>query len=297
MKKIRLFRSLLCLLLIVAFCSGLTAFADDAEEETASPEDAGPQAVHVYLDGLLFCRGWNEEGVVYLSVEDLGSALGLRVECDWDEESGAVHIAAPGLELSASPTDEYLCANYRYFYLPDHFLRIGDRAYFPVEVMQRLFNVSISVSEDGLAAEISSRGMELLSGGIAWYSDRYDPDDLFWLAHIIHAEAGNQSMAGKIGVGNVVLNRVENERFPDNVHDVIFDQNITVQFQPTINGTVYYEPNELSTVAMYLCLEGYNTVGDSIFFVNPRIVDDEWFRGTKEYVITIGAHDFYKFRS
>ena len=42
------------------------------------------------------------------------------------------------------------------------------------------------------------------------------------LAKNIYFEAANQSMAGKVAVANVVLNRQYSELFPNNVCDVIY---------------------------------------------------------------------------
>lgn len=44
------------------------------------------------------------------------------------------------------------------------------------------------------------------------------------LAILIHAEAGNQDFEGRVLVGEVVLNRVLDPHFPDNIHDVIFQK-------------------------------------------------------------------------
>ena len=49
-------------------------------------------------------------------------------------------------------------------------------------------------------------------------------------------------------------------------------------------------------IAACLCLEGYNTVGDSMYFVNAALADDGWFTDTKDFVIRIGDHDFYRLR-
>ena len=53
------------------------------------------------------------------------------------------------------------------------------------------------------------------------------------LAQLVEAEAGNQSFEGKCLVVDVVLNRVESDEFPDNIHDVIFQKG---QFSVTWNG-------------------------------------------------------------
>lgn len=53
------------------------------------------------------------------------------------------------------------------------------------------------------------------------------------LAQLVEAEAGNQDFYGKVMVADVVLNRVDSEYFPDNIHDVIFQSG---QFSVTKNG-------------------------------------------------------------
>ena len=70
-----------------------------------------------------------------------------------------------------------------------------------------------------------------------------------------------------------------------------------MQFDPAASGSVYREPDALDVIAACLCLEGYNTVGESMYFVNASISDDSWFRSTKEFVVRIGDHDFYKLKS
>ena len=100
-------------------------------------------------------------------------------------------------------------------------------------------------------------------------------------------------MEGRIGVGAVVLNRVESDKYPNTIYEVIFDNHIVYQFEPVLRGTVYAEPDVLSVIAAYLALEGFNTVGESMYFVNPDLADDTWFRTSLTLVATIGDHDFY----
>ena len=95
------------------------------------------------------------------------------------------------------------------------------------------------------------------------------------------------------GVGNVVLNRVANPTCPDTVYDVIFDDRYGVQFSVTETGAIFMEPTEEAVLAAKMCLEGYNPVGDSLFFVNPVIGASSWFSSTRTYVASIGEHDFY----
>lgn len=61
----------------------------------------------------------------------------------------------------------------------------------------------------------------------------YTDKDMKYMAAIIYCEAGNQSYAGKMGVGCVVMNRVNSSRFPNTVLKVIKQPG---QFGPVRQG-------------------------------------------------------------
>lgn len=82
----------------------------------------------------------------------------------------------------------------------------------------------------------------------------YTEDDLYVLSHIISAEAGNCSEDMMLSVGSVVLNRVADERFPDTISEVVFQEG---QYAPTWDGAYYNEPTEAAKkVAKRLLEEG-----------------------------------------
>lgn len=62
----------------------------------------------------------------------------------------------------------------------------------------------------------------------------YEDNSLRYMASIIYAEAGDQCYAGQCAVGIVVMNRIKNNEFPDNLYDVIYQRG---QFTPTVNGS------------------------------------------------------------
>ena len=126
--------------------------------------------------------------------------------------------------------------------------------------------------------------------GVALTTPGPEAGELYWLSHIINAESGNQPLSGKIAVGNVVLNRVANPRFPDTVYEVIHQRG---QFTPVSNGSIKLTPNAESVIAAKLCLDGANTVGNALYFLNPRTASNSWASRTRPYVATIGAHAFY----
>lgn len=55
----------------------------------------------------------------------------------------------------------------------------------------------------------------------------FSNEDLEWLTKNIYFEAGNQSLAGKILVGRVTVNRVHNDRFPPTIKEVVTQGELT----------------------------------------------------------------------
>lgn len=88
-------------------------------------------------------------------------------------------------------------------------------------------------------------------------------DSLELLALCVEAEAGNQGLIGKKYVVDVVLNRVDSEDFPDNITDVIMQQN---QFSVVLDGRIWeVEPTEETFQAVREELEN-RTNYDVLFF-------------------------------
>lgn len=69
--------------------------------------------------------------------------------------------------------------------------------------------------------------------------------EMAMLAQLVQAEAGNQDLTGKRFVADVVLNRVDSERFPNTIEEVIFQKN-PVQFGVTMDGAFEKAESEIS---------------------------------------------------
>lgn len=118
-------------------------------------------------------------------------------------------------------------------------------------------------------------------------------EDLYWLSRIISAESRGEPLLGQIAVGNVILNRVESEEYPDSVKEVIFDRTYGVQFTPTVNGSIEREPELCSVLAAVLALNGASVVGESLYFFSPAQSAGSWITANRPYYTTIGGHQFY----
>lgn len=220
---------------------------------------------------------------VYVSYWPIVSALYPDAEAQWVGDRAEVR--AKGLELTIQPQSSYIVANGRYLYVPDGVQSKDGSILVPVRVLCRALGASVRWDSAASAVRITSGSGPIASGGQA-----YPQDSLYWLSRIIYAESGNQPLAGKIAVGNVVLNRVNSPAFPNTVYSVVFQGS---QFTPVMNGTIYSTPNPESVIAAKLCLDGANTVGDALYFVNPQATPGSWASRNRPYVATIGAHAFF----
>lgn len=250
-------------------------------------------SLRVYADGLLTGRAYRSGEVVYLSVADVCAFLGIEAEERYDRVTHQVSVEAEGLSLSAEAGVNYMEVNCRYLLLLKGILIVEGRPFFPVEMIEKIFNLRAEVSPEKDRVELNLREAKILRGGEHYYEDTYGSESLLWLSRVISAEADGQPFVGMVGVGNVVLNRVASDKFPNTVFDVVFDTHNGIQFSPIYDGRIYEEATPLSVIAACVSLEGYKTVGDSLFFIAPAAADDAWLRENYVFVTRIGGHDFY----
>ena len=151
----------------------------------------------------------------------------------------------------------------------------------PMELLYRAF--SSSVYED---AENSR--MYITTG--AGLDEDLTADEIQLLARLVQAEAGNQSLEGKIAVANVVINRIDSSYFPSTISGIIFDTNSGIQFTTAYNGAIYNTPSDECYEAVYDALEGTNMVGNCLFFSSTA---DCWASRNRTLMLTIGDHYFY----
>lgn len=119
------------------------------------------------------------------------------------------------------------------------------------------------------------------------------------LYRIVEAEAGGEDELGKLLVANVVLNRRENQRFPDTIREVVFqEENGVVQFSPVANGR-YEEVNisEETKKAVNRALEGEDYSQGALYFVSREYAQEEamqWFDNHLSSLFVHGNHEFFR---
>lgn len=291
---------------VLLLCILLTACGKEAKPPEAQPQPSPSSEpiskpspaptpeypeVRVYYDSLLSDKGIFANDTLYMAPEAICAYAGLTPETEIIGDS--FKFSVQGLELKGAKGQEYMEALSRYFYTPEFYIEHKGRIYLPQDVLERVFGVKFEFDPEAMRAELTQSVVSLMQGGENYYIENFPAEDHYWLSRIIYAEAKDQPMAGLIGVGNVVYNRVASKFFPHTVLDVIYERDKTIQFDPTAAGALG-EPDERSLIAASLCMEGYNTVGDCLYFVNPDRGDDTWFRENLEFVMSLGDHDFYR---
>ncbi len=123
-------------------------------------------------------------------------------------------------------------------------------------------------------------------------------EDYEVLLKIVEAEAGGEDEEGKLLVANVILNRVEDPKFPDTVKEVVFQkENGTTQFSPVSDGSYYnVTVSEQTRSAVERALCGEDISQGALYFAARKIADPErmkWFDENLELLFSYGGHEFF----
>lgn len=150
-------------------------------------------------------------------------------------------------------------------------------------------------------ADVAISGQRVVDYSVVEQTLMYEltDDEMEVLFRIVEAEAGTEDEDGKLLVANVVLNRVESDRFPDNVTDVVFQQSGGVtQFSPVASGRYYtVKVSEETVSAVGRALMGENISQGALFFASRRYAGSEkmrWFEEKLTFLFAHGGHEFYK---
>lgn len=153
---------------------------------------------------------------------------------------------------------------------------------------------------NGVVVTDSQQDFEEPEGDIPLYEYfELSERDKYLLAKLIQCEAGNQPIEAKEAVVMVVLNRVDDIRFPNTIEEVIRqNDNGIYQFSPLIEGGSFYytEPTEESYEAIYNVQYGITDLYlwcDYLWFECCES-SDNWHSHNLEFTEQIGDIRFYR---
>lgn len=190
-------------------------------------------------------------GVPYMGVAEFCEALGLNAQMV--DNGTVVSLAVDGVMLLAQAEQQFVMCNDRYLYVDNGVRLLNDKVALPVELLVRCMGLTACWDRAQWDIRVDSTLVEPLVSGAEFYNEA----DVYWLSRLIFAMAGNEPLNVRIAVGNVCVNRLEDERFAGqkNIYEVVFAKN---QFDVVTTGMIYVEPDETSVIAAKLALEGYD---------------------------------------
>ena len=108
------------------------------------------------------------------------------------------------------------------------------------------------------------------------------------LARVIYGEARGESYIGQVAIAAVVLNRVEDSRFPKTIAGVVYQSGA---FDAVSDGQIDLTPNSTAYQAARDALNGWDPTYGSIYYYNPRTATNRWIK-TLPVTVAIGKHVF-----
>lgn len=220
-------------------------------------------------------------GMTYTPLAPLLDALG-GWDTTWDSTQRSALSDTALFTLRVPAGKDFVFVDGHLFGLNGEVFIENGRTYVPLRAVANLFGADVTFTDWDTPICVTSTAPL-----------PYTEEDLYWLSRVISAESQGESLYGQIAVGNVVLNRVASPEFPSTIKEVVFDTKNAVQFEPTANGTIYYEPTAKSVLAAHLVLSGADAVGNCMYFFNPSLSEGKWIRENRPYFTTIGCHRFY----
>ena len=149
------------------------------------------------------------------------------------------------------------------------------------------FQRKYGLTADGVVGPLTAAKMGLsvkMSSG----SSAYNNNDLYLLAKLVHSEARGESYTGQVAVAAVVLNRVDDSRFPNTIAGVIYQP---WAFTAINDGQFNLEPNNTAYQAARDAMNGWDPTYGAVYYYNPKTATSAWIRSTKT-VTVIGQHVF-----
>ena len=247
-------------------------------------------AAHKQMTTIVYTKALSDpaleiNGITYLPLRAVATALGLNVS--YNSASRTVTVSGKGLYLTATDGGFVTYANDRpLFSFSPNVIMSNGRMYIPAYALTRAVGMTFTATDGTVTLNGSFRA---LTPAGSFYRE----DEVFWLARIITAEAQGESLLGQIAVGDVILNRVRSDSFPNTIYSVIFDRKWGVQFSPVADGRIYNTPTYTATLAAKICLEGTSLSDNAMYFLNPKTATSSWIVNNRTYAYTIGNHYFF----
>lgn len=245
---------------------------------------SGMIPITMYLNGSFIATDvspYTSNGTTYVPIKALTDAIGID-NVYYKGEDKSVTISDVHKSIKLFINQSYVLVNNHEYYINARPTIIDGRTMVPVEFIAENFGCEITWDKLTRSLLITK---ENLPKKMKVAENSYVPEDVLWLARIVHVEARGAEYECKLAVANVVLNRRNSNLFPNSIYDVIFQPG---QFPPAHkSGFTEIIPSDESIRAAKNALNGENNISKSLYFNNRpfnskandlfKIIDGEYF--------------------
>lgn len=118
----------------------------------------------------------------------------------------------------------------------------------------------------------------------------YSKADVNLMANAVYGESRGEPYIGQVAVAAVIINRVADPRFPNNISDVIFQPGA---FTAVSDGQIWLTPNETAKKAVMDAINGWDPSQGALYYFNPDTATSAWI-WSRPQIEKIGKHIFCK---
>ncbi len=270
--------------LMIAMAAAPVSASEDIRFDTPITLTVNDTVIQMDTEPFLY------RGSTFVPIRFVSEAIGAD-DINWDPSTQTATIRQSETVIRLKKGEKGGYVNGAYVPVENGIQLVDDRLFVPVRFVSEALRCQVDWIYDTYTVNVKKEGITVPEKLIG--SRSYTDDEIYWLSRIIHAESRGEPMAGKIAVGNVVLNRVRSREYPNTIYGVIFDRKNGVQFSPVLDGSIYQKPYGDSIVAAKRALRGENQVAGCLFFLNPKTAQNHWIINNRTFYKTIANHQFY----
>jgi spore cortex-lytic enzyme len=119
-------------------------------------------------------------------------------------------------------------------------------------------------------------------------SGGFTHNEIDLLTRVVYGEARGEPYVGQVAIAAVILNRLENERFPHTISGIIFQPGA---FTCVADGQIWLTPDKTARKAVMDAINGWDPTGGSLYYFNPATATSAWI-WSRPQKIKIGKHIF-----
>lgn len=134
--------------------------------------------------------------------------------------------------------------------------------------------------ENQVKSETVSKKLTLPNG--------YSENDIKLMSNAVYGEARGEPYEGQVAVAAVILNRIEDEAFPNTASGVIFEP---LAFTAVADGQIWLTPNEQARRAVMDAINGWDPSENALYYFNPVTATSKWI-WSRPQIKKIGEHIF-----